>query len=308
MSLPCLTLELSLFKFIYVIFSLFFLFGCKKEKQLNAKPIVVATTTMLGDLSQAIGGDLIVASSIMSPGGDPHLYQPTPKDVKKIAKSDLIIVSGLNLEGWIDDLVRNASSSPNVIVASKGVTTIGMEGTYGVDPHFWFDLGEWRKAAKNVALAISKIVKEDEKMKIEENLKKYLFELEKLDKATKTKLLKIPKDQRILVTSHDAFAYFGRAYDIKVVAIQGMSTEQEASNRDLINVIEVIRKHRLRSVFVETSVNPSLIKQAAKETGVKLSGPLYSDSIGIASSKGNTFLNAFSENVNMIVEGLGDGN
>ena len=279
-------------------------FGCKPEKKPNAKPIVISTTTMLNDLVNQIGGDSIVASSIMTPGGDPHLYQPTPKDVKVIAKSDLVVVSGLNLEGWIDDLVRNASSNKTVIVASRGIDPIKMDNTYGVDPHFWFDLSLWRIAAKNVADALMNIVPETEKKKIAANFKRYLLKIESVEKQCLELIASIPEDQRVLVTSHDAFAYFGRAFKIEVVAIQGVSTEQEASNRDVINVIETIKKRGLKSVFIETSVNPALVKQVAKETGAKLSGPLYSDSIGVPSSEANTFLNAVLTNTKMIVRGL----
>ncbi len=291
-------------KVVFLICLCLTLIGCKPTPEKNAKPIVISTTTMLNDLVKQIGGTSIDATSIMSPGGDPHLYQPTPKDVRVIAKSDLVIVSGLNLEGWIDDLVRNASANKTVIVASKGIDPIKMENTYGTDPHFWFDLKLWRIAAKNVAEALTVLVPETEKANITANLERYLLEIEKVEKECMLLISTIPKDQRVLVTSHDAFAYFGRAFEMEVVAIQGVSTEQEASNRDMINVIETIKKRNLKAVFIETSVNPALVKQVARETGVILRGPLYSDSIGVPDSSANTFLNAVSTNVKIIVKGL----
>lgn len=291
-------------KVLFLILVSSIIWACQPSKNHNAKPLVVSTTTMLNDLVKQVGGDVVESTSIMTPGGDPHLYQPTPNDVKIIAKSDLVVVSGLNLEGWIDDLVRNASSNSTVVVASRGVDPIKMENTYGVDPHFWFDLKLWRIAARNVSQSLMKLVDEKGKAKIAANLKRYLEEIDTVEKECFRWISTIPKDQRVLVTSHDAFAYFGRAFDMEVVAIQGVSTEQEASNRDLINVIETIKKRNLKSVFIETSVNPALVKQVAKETGVNLSGPLYSDSIGIPSSEANTFLNALSTNVKIIAKGL----
>ena len=291
-------------KVICFVFLVFIFGGCKPGVVENRKPRVVSTTTMLKDLVLQIGGDDFQTTSIMSPGGDPHLYQPTPKDVKSIAMSDLVIVNGLNLEGWIDDLVRNAASNKTVIVASKGVTPIGMADTHGMDPHFWFDLNLWRIAARNVAKALTPLLGEDGQTRIRHNLKRYLEEIENIEKECQRLLNTIPKNQRVLVTSHDAFAYFGRAFGMEVVPIQGVSTEQEASNRDVINVIEMIKKRKLKSVFIETSVNPALVKQVAKETGAHLSGPLYSDSIGIASSEANTFLKAILVNVKIITKGL----
>jgi ABC-type Zn uptake system ZnuABC Zn-binding protein ZnuA len=244
----------------------------------------------------------------MSPGGDPHLYQPTPNDAKAIANSDLVIRSGLKLEGWIDDLLENAGGERPIVTASEGVDAIKSEAQYaGIDPHFWFDLQAWQIATKNVSKALIDLVgpDSDEADRIRKRTEQYLERVERLEGWVQEQLATIPKDQRVLITSHDAFGYFGRAYEIDVVAIQGISTEQEASQRDVARIVEIVRKRNAPAVFVETSVNPALIKQVARETGAEVAGPLYSDSIGKEGGPAGTFVGTVAENVRMITESLG---
>ena len=270
-------------------------------------PVAVASTTMLEDLAHQLGGDDVQVEGIMSPGGDPHLYQPTPADARLIARSDMVIRNGLKLEGWIDDLLENAGGERPIITASDGVKPIKMDDEYGVDPHIWFELDAWKIATKNVRDALVDLVGPE--TEAAENIRKraeaYLATLDRLDQWVRDQLATIPESRRVLITSHDAFNYFGRAYDIDVVAIQGISTEQEAGQRDIANTVELVRKRNAPAVFVETSVNPSLIEQVARETGVEVAGPLYSDSIGAADTPAGTFVGTVQENVRMITQGLG---
>lgn len=285
--------------------------GCKKDGQAEAAssaPVVVATTTMLADLARQIGGDDVVVYGIMKPGGDPHLYQPTPGDARMIASSDMVVVSGLHLEGWIDDLVQNAGGERPIVVASENVEPIEMQDSPGgVDPHFWFDLGAWGRAADTVGAELVTLVGDETPAakRVNDRLQAYRRQIGELDGWTKSRLASIPDGQRVLITSHDAFGYFGRAYGIDVVGIQGISTEQEASQRDLANVVDLVRERNAPAVFVETSVNPQLIEQVARETGVKVAGPLHSDSIGPTDSAANTFVGTVAENVRIITEALG---
>lgn len=270
--------------------------------------MVVATTTMLADLTEQIGGDAVRVEGIMKPGGDPHLYQPTPADARLVAQSDLVVKSGLKLEGWIDDLLENAGGERPTVVASDGIEPIRMEGFKGgVDPHFWFELDAWKVAATNVGKELAELVGKDtdEGKAVHQRLEAHLAQLDRLDTWVRSQLDTIPKGQRVLITSHDAFNYFGRAYDIDVVGLQGISTDQEASQRDVANIIEMVKERKAPAVFVETSVNPALIKQVARETGVEVAGPLYSDSIGAQDGPAGTFVGTVSENVRMITEALG---
>lgn len=285
--------------------------GCEKKTPPipeDGRPIVVASTTMLTDLARQIGGDAVRVEGIMSPGGDPHLYQPTPKDARLVASSHLVIKSGLHLEGWIDDLLDNAGGTRPTVVASQGITPLHMEGfAGGVDPHFWFDLQAWTIASRNVGRALISLVGKDTPKgeAIRQRLDAYLQLIGRLDVWVRDRLSGIPKEQRILVSSHDAFNYFGKAYNIEVVGVQGISTDQKASQRDVANIIEKIKKHKVRTVFVETSVNPALIEQVARETGASIEGPLYSDSIGAADGPAGTFVGTMVENVRMIGKALG---
>lgn len=267
---------------------------------------VVATTTMLHDLVRQVGGDRIHAVGIMKPGGDPHLYQPTPSDARLIASSAMVVTSGLYLEGWIDDLVRNAGGTRPVVVASARVEPIRMEGSIGgVDPHFWFDLNAWNLAVDEVGAQLEQLLTPDEVPALRERVAAYRATIERLEAWSRAQLSSVDRTQRVLVTSHDAFNYFGRSFEIDVVAIQGLSTEQEASQRDLANVIETVRARNAPAVFVETSVNPRLIQQVARETGAKVAGPLHSDSLGPAGGPAETFVGMFVDNVTMIVTELG---
>lgn len=297
--------------------------GCEPEKKRGAsnvgktggdgglageKPVVVVTTTMLASAAREIGGDAVEVRAIMKPGGDPHLYQPRPSDAKMVTESALVITSGLHLEGWIDDLVRNAGGERPVVVASQGVEPIKMEGSPGgVDPHFWFDLREWSKASQNITDAMVDLVGEetDAGKDISKRGAAYKARMQAMHTWTGEQLATIPDAQRILITSHDAFHYFGRAYKIDVEGIQGVSTEQEASQRDVANVIEKVKSREAPAIFVESSVNPSLIKQVASETGAKVAGPLFSDSVGTPGSGAETFEAMFVKNVEEITTNLG---
>ncbi|MEM6733802.1 MAG: metal ABC transporter substrate-binding protein [Myxococcota bacterium] len=268
---------------------------------------MVTTTTMLRDLVEQLGGDAVAVQSLVGVGADPHTFQPKPGSARAVATSDLVVTSGLSLEGWIDDLIHNAGGERPVIVASEGVDPIRMEAfKAGVDPHFWFDTSLWAVAATNVASGLDRLftTRPEAQKRIAQNLKRYLIELEKLNAWTRSQLETIPADQRVLVTSHDAFNYFGRAFGLEVVGIQGLSTESEASQRDVVRVIDLVKKRAVPAVFVESSVNRALIKRVASETGAAVRGPLFSDSLGDTEGPAGTYVGMVSENVRVITEGL----
>lgn len=300
---------------LLVVFAVGFIAACDKKQTSRAgdgpdeKVVVVATTTMLADMVRQLGGDDVEVVGIMKPGGDPHLYQPRPSDARSVASAHVVVTNGLHLEGWIDDLVENAGGEEKAfIVAGEVVEPIRMESSPGgVDPHFWFDVGLWKKASDHVAQGLKRAVGEEsaEAERIEERRIAYGAELDRLDAWVRDRLETVPPQNRVLVTSHDAFNYFGEAFEIDVVGIQGISTEQEASQRDIINTVEVVKERGAPAVFVETSVNPRLVEQVGREAGVKVSGPLYSDSLGPADSAAGTYVGMVSENVRIIVEALG---
>lgn len=270
--------------------------------------LVVASTTMLEDLVRELAPDGVRVEGIMAPGGDPHLYQPTPGDARLVAQSDLVVRNGLHLEGWIDDLLENAGGERPIVTASEGVEPIHMESfAGGVDPHIWFDVSLWRAVAVTTADALADLVADDPVAvaQVRERAAAYDARLAALDAWVRSTLATIPAERRVLVTSHDAFNYFGRAYDLDVRGIQGISTEQEASQRDVADVIDMVRERGLPAVFVETSVNPGLVRQVARETGARVLGPLYSDSLGAADGPAGTWVGMVVENVRLVTEGLG---
>ena len=288
---------------LFVLLFLVFL-GCKPSERAGEGPQIVTTTTMLANMVSELVGPEIRVRSLVSPGADPHMYQPTPRDVRDIASAKLVVTNGLGLEGWIDDLVRNAGkdSHNKVVVASAGIEALEIEGA--VDPHFWFDVSLWSRATQTVEDAIIKaqIIPEPQARERGVQLR---AELERLHVWATDQVAQIPSESRTLVTSHDAFHYFGRAYKMEVVGVQGVSTEFEASQRDVINVIEVVKKRKVRAIFTESSVNPALVEQIARETSVRVTGPLYSDSLGPAGSGAETYVGMVTANVSMIVDALG---
>lgn len=281
--------------------------ACKPADEDRGGPKrVVATTTMIADLARAIGGDRVVVQGIMRPGGDPHLYQPTPSDAQSIARADLVLTNGLKLEGWIDDLVRNAGGTASVAVVGEGISPLKdpLKTNYP-DPHIWHDVGLWKIAAGNTRDALVAIDPANA-AHYESRALIYLAELDRLDKWVKERVATLSPDRRTLVTSHDAFQYFGKAYGFEVIAIQGLSTQTEAGAQDLARVVELVRSKNVPAIFVETSVNPKLIEQVSRETGTKVGGTLYSDSLGDANGDAGTYAGMIRANVNQVVHALGD--
>lgn len=281
--------------------------GCKPPREEAERRRVVATTTMLADLARAIGGDRIEVTSIMKPGGDPHTYQPVPSDSQTVARSRLVLVNGLALEGWIEDLVRNAGGKPTIVTASRGIEPLDDPGYPGnPDPHIWFSIPLWKQVAQNVRDALIEADPEGEQH-YRERAEAYLAELEALDAWVREQIASLPPERRHLVTSHDAFQYLGRTYGIEVRAIQGISTTAEASAAEMRQIVDHVRTHRIPAVFIETSVNPRLIEQVQAETGARIGGTLYSDSLGPAGSDAATYVGMIRHNISTLVTALGTG-
>lgn len=272
----------------------------------DTRPLVVASTTMLADLVAELGGDDVSVHGLMSPGGDPHLYQPTPSDGRAVARSALVVRNGLQLEGWIDDLLENAGGERPIVTASTGVEPLTKDdGTGRDDPHFWMDATLWSDAAAHVAGGLIDVLDDEADARVRARLEAYRTEVAALDAWVTERLGSIPDAHRVLVTSHDAFGYFGAAYEIEVRGLVGLSTEQEAGQRDVAALIEFVRARELPAIFVETSVNPALIEQVGRETGAVVAGPLYGDSLGPADGPAGTWVGMLVENTRMIVEALG---
>ncbi|HAY34421.1 MAG TPA: zinc ABC transporter substrate-binding protein [Ignavibacteria bacterium] len=281
--------------------------GCKTENTDEAsgkKITAVSSINIISDIVKNIGGDKVESFSICGVGVDPHTYHAKPSDPRLISKSNIVFINGFNLEHWIEEMISSAGSEVKKVTVSEGITPITDEKGFGdPDPHAWFDVKYAKIYAENIAKGLSEADPKNADY-YNENLKKYLTELDNLDNWIKDEIQKIPEEQRILITSHDAFRYFGKAYGMEVKGLQGISTEAKVRTEDFKNIIDLIKSKKIKSVFVETSVNPKLLEQISQETGVVVGGTLFSDSIGNEGTPEGSYTGAVKFNVNTIVNSL----
>lgn len=225
---------------------------------------IVATTTMLADLSTVIGGEWVTVDGLMGPGIDPHLYQASAGDVSLMQKVDVVVYNGLHLEGKMGEIFENISEQgPTIICIEEGLDEsklLAWEDDSSIhDPHIWFDVSLWEVAAKTVADGLSQ-ADPDGKSGYESNLGSYLKELEETDTYIRNRAAELPEGQRVLVTAHDAFQYFGKAYGFEVRGLQGISTDTEAGTADVSDLANFIVERQIKAIFVESSVPPKTIE------------------------------------------------
>ena len=261
----------------------------------SAKIKVVSTFSILGDMVQNIGGNNIELTTLVGANGDGHVYEPTPADAKSVAAADVVFVNGLGFEGWIDRLVKASGYKGKVIIATEGIKELKFEGE--LDPHAWQDLSNGRIYIKNIKNALIDLDPKNSDL-YKKNFIAYDKILESMDKSTKDKFADIPKKNRKVITSHDAFLYFGRAYGIDFRSPVGVTTESEPSAGELAELITEMRKDNIKALFAENITDPRLIKQLAKEVNAQIGGTLYSDALSDNSEPANTYINMFKYNVN----------
>ena len=261
----------------------------------SAKIKVVSTFSILGDMVQNIGGNNIELTTLVGANGDGHVYEPTPADAKSVAAADVVFVNGLGFEGWIDRLVKASGYKGKVIIATEGIKELKFEGE--LDPHAWQDLSNGRIYIKNIKNALTDVDPKNSNL-YKKNFIAYDKILESMDKSTKDKFADIPKKNRKVITSHDAFLYFGRAYGIDFRSPVGVTTESEPSAGELAELITEMRKDNIKALFAENITDPRLIKQLAKEVNAQIGGTLYSDALSDNSEPANTYINMFKYNVN----------
>ncbi|MFM7249658.1 MAG: metal ABC transporter solute-binding protein, Zn/Mn family [Planctomycetaceae bacterium] len=274
------------------------------------RPRVLATTTVVADLVRQVGGDRVAVECLMAPGIDPHSYRATPRDADRLARADLVIASGLHLEGRLADLLAKLGKRvPVLAVADTLPKERLLEADAGFqDPHVWFDAALWSLCAAPVADALAAI-DADGAPAYRERARDYAERLVALDGRVRERLATVPAERRVLVTAHDAFRYFGRTYGLEVMGVQGTSTESEAGIADINRLVDLIVARKLPAVFVETSVsdrNVQALQEGARARGqpVKLGGRLYSDSLGGPGSDAETLEAVLRANVETIVTGL----
>ncbi|RAM48197.1 MAG: metal ABC transporter substrate-binding protein [Hapalosiphonaceae cyanobacterium JJU2] len=288
------------------------LFACapsNSNSQTDDKPQVVATSTIIADLAEEVGGDEIQLTGILQPGTDPHVYEPRPQDSRFLEEADLILYNGYNLEPGLIKLMNAAGTKARKLAVGEVAKPLQLDkgkGEVVPDPHVWGDV-------KN-AIAMVNIIRDSlielspaDKAEFTENAQQLTTELQQLDRWITQQIQTIPPNKRKLVTTHDAFQYYGRAYQIPIVGtLIGISTEEQPSAQTVKQLVESIKKIGVSAIFAETTINPNLIQTVAQEAGVKLAPrQLYSDSIGAAGTEGDTYSKMMAANTRSIVEALG---
>lgn len=263
--------------------------GCDgaKADSTGGKKRVVATTTMIGDLVKTLAGDKVDLSIIVGPGVDPHTYKPSPADMANLGRADLVLYNGLHLEGKMADLLESTLQAKSTAVSAAvphDRLISADDGGKTHDPHIWFDVAIWSYAAQSAANALIAVDAANADL-YRQNLLLLQADLSKLDGDVRTIIAGIPAERRVLITSHDAYNYFGKAYDIQVRGLQGISTESEASMSAVSAAVDFIVERKIPAVFVETSVPHKTIERVisdcrARGVTVKEGGELYSDAMG----------------------------
>ena len=261
---------------------------------------VVTSFSILGDITQKIGGEHIQVIALVGPDEDAHTYEPSPDDAKALLNAKVIVKNGLGFEPWLDRLVSSTETKATVVTASEGVAAHSMEedGEIIPDPHAWHDLANAKLYVNNITRALIKADPADQ-ADYTRNSQAYLKALDRLQAEAKTKLGHLPEGNRSIVTSHDAFGYLGQAYGIDFMAPQGLSTEREPSAAEVATLIRQIRDDKVKAVFMENIKDSRLLQQIADESGAHIGGTLYSDALA---SKGpaSNFLGLFEYNLNTL--------
>ena len=298
---------------LYIILLLisFSVFSAADQQVDNKKPLLITTSTHLTDAARRIIGDKMDLHPMMAAGVDPHLYQATPKDIRNLAKADMILYLGLNFEARLAQVLakmshKHAYALGEAIEKKNLIKVADYANAY--DPHVWFDINLWQVVIAEMG---KKIIEFDplNKSFYEKNLKNLLKEFDELDTFIKKEVHKLPKSQRVLVTQHDAFHYFARSYGFTVKSIQGISTLAKANLADIQALANYIAKQKLKAVFVESSSSDRglrALKEAveARNWNVKIGGSLFSDSLGGKGTKEESYFHAYKHNIRTIVKGL----
>jgi manganese/zinc/iron transport system substrate-binding protein len=282
------------------------------QQSANGKIKVTTTIGQIADIVKNVGGEHVKVTSLMGPGVDPHLYKASQGDLKKLSEADVIFYNGLHLEGKMGEIFEKMSKEKPTIAVAESIPKNQLldnqanPGSY--DPHVWFDIDLWSYAVESVR---DQLIKMDEKHADEykENAKKYLTQLQETKQYAKQQISQIPEESRVLITAHDAFNYFGRAYGIEVMGLQGLSTEAEYGLKDVQHLIDVIVKRNIKAVFIESSISEKSIKavvEGAKKRGneVKIGGQLYSDAMGSEGTEEGTYIGMYRHNIDTIVSSL----
>lgn len=272
----------------------------------QARPIeAVASFTVIADMVQNVGGERVHVTSLIGPNGDPHVYEPTPADAQALKKADVAFVSGLHLEGWMDRLIKASGYKGEPVVLSTGIKTRSMEedGQRITDPHAWNSAANAQIYVRNIVAALQKVDPQGANA-YQANGERYSAQLKALDSYARAQIQNIPASQRKVLTSHDAFGYFGDAYGVTFLSPLGFSTESEASAADVGKLIRQIKAEHVSAYFFENSGDPRLVKQIADASGAKPGGELYVEALSPADGPAASYVQMFRYNVDAMVKAM----
>ncbi|HWX46916.1 MAG TPA: metal ABC transporter substrate-binding protein [Roseomonas sp.] len=267
----------------------------------------VASFTVLADMVHQVGGDRVHVVSLVGPNGDPHVYEPSPEDGRHLKAADVVFVSGLGLEGWMDRLISASGYSGKPVVASDGIKTLRMEedGKRVTDPHAWNSAANGVIYVRNIVRALS-AVDPDGATLYAANGDRYTKQLEQLDSYARRTMDAIPPARRKVLTTHDAFGYFADRYKVTFLSPLGISTESEPSAQQMAKLIQQIRKEHVRAYFFENSNDPRLVQQIARATGAKPGGELYVEALSPPDGPAPTYAAMFRYNVDQLAAAMRD--
>jgi zinc/manganese transport system substrate-binding protein len=270
---------------------------------------VAASFSVLGDMVKQIGGDRVEVKTFVGPNGDAHVYEPTPGDAKALVDAKILVVNGLGLEGWMSRLQKSSGFKGKVITATTGIKSRQMEEEeHGktkkiTDPHAWQSLANGRIYVANIRDGLI-AADPDGKSNYEANATKFLADIDTVEKDVTEKIAALPATRRKIITTHDAFGYFGATYGMDFIAPEGVSTESEASAKDVAKIIRQIKAEKIPAVFLENVTDHRLLDQIAKETGAKIGGTLFSDALSDERGPAATYLDMFRHNAATLSEAL----
>lgn len=302
--------KVIVFLFAVIVSYLLFLVNPKKTS-FPSQLFIVCTTTIIADTVKQVGGEYISVKTLMGPGIDPHLYRAKESDVTALSNADLIFYNGLHLEGKMAQIFAHMNCYVPTVALAEAVPVkdrIASDFTAIYDPHVWHDVSLWRKVVTSIADSLSRQDPAHADY-YQIRAKKYDARLQRLDTSVRKQISTIEKEQRILVTAHDAFAYFGRAYGIEVIGLQGISTDAQVSARDIQKTVEYIITHKIPAIFLESSIpcqSMQAVQRAVQATGwqVAIAPELFSDSLGDATTNASTYDDMIRYNVETVVSAL----
>ena len=262
---------------------------------------VVTSFSVLGDMVQQVGGEQVHVDALVGPDGDPHTFEPSPQDSALLSKADVVVVNGLGLEGWVDRLIKASGFKGELVVASTGVKThtLDEDGKTVTDPHAWNSAANGALYAQNILSGLVKADPED-KAALEVSGKRYIGQLSEIHGWAKNQFSTIPLAKRKVLTSHDAFGYFGRAYGVTFLAPQGLSSESEASAAQVAALIKQIKADNVHTWFMENQLDPRLVKQIANATGAQPGGELYPEALSKPGGVADSYVKMMRHNVELI--------